>query len=122
MERVSPPIRLFALVACLAAVGGLLFMFTAGRGGSGEAASVSQDWVHRHEFLLASSIAANGRHPCQPEVPLAHYHRKRDFRGHDSGPPGVSPGQEKRAFVLGDLMGRVEVGRRSDDSAPAGEP
>ena len=41
MERVSPPIRLFALVACLAAVGGLLFMFTAGRGGSGEAASVS---------------------------------------------------------------------------------
>ena len=40
MERVSPPIRLFALVACLAAVGGLLFMFTAGRGGSDEAASV----------------------------------------------------------------------------------
>ena len=30
MEKISPPIRIFALVAALAAVGGLLFMFMSG--------------------------------------------------------------------------------------------
>ena len=34
MERLSPTVRIFVLVAGLAAVGGLLFMFTAGRGAS----------------------------------------------------------------------------------------
>ena len=32
MEKVSQPVRIFALVAALAAVGGALFMFTQGRG------------------------------------------------------------------------------------------
>jgi len=37
MEKLSPPVRLFALVAALAAVGGMLFVFTAGRGSAAEA-------------------------------------------------------------------------------------
>lgn len=32
MEKLSPQVRIFALVAALAAVGGMLFVFTAGRG------------------------------------------------------------------------------------------
>ena len=34
MEKVSQPVKIFALVAALAAVGGALFMFTQGRGAS----------------------------------------------------------------------------------------
>ena len=37
MEKLSPPVRIFALVAALAAVGGMLFVFTAGRGSAAEA-------------------------------------------------------------------------------------
>jgi hypothetical protein len=37
MEKLTPPVRIFALVAALAAVGGLLFVFTAGRGSASEA-------------------------------------------------------------------------------------
>jgi hypothetical protein len=37
MEKLSPQVRIFALVAALAAVGGLLFVFTAGRGSAAEA-------------------------------------------------------------------------------------
>ena len=36
MEKLSPQVRIFALVAALAAVGGLLFVFTAGRGSAAE--------------------------------------------------------------------------------------
>jgi hypothetical protein len=36
MEKLSPPVRIFALVAALAAVGGMLFVFTAGRGATPE--------------------------------------------------------------------------------------
>jgi hypothetical protein len=34
MEKISQPVRIFALVAALAALGGALFVFTQGRGGS----------------------------------------------------------------------------------------
>jgi hypothetical protein len=37
MEKLSPPVRIFALVAALAAVGGMLFVFTSGRGSAAEA-------------------------------------------------------------------------------------
>ena len=37
MEKLSPPIRIFAIVAALAAVGGMLFVFTSGRGSAAEA-------------------------------------------------------------------------------------
>jgi hypothetical protein len=37
MEKLSPPVRIFALVAALAAVGGMLFVFTSGRGAAVEA-------------------------------------------------------------------------------------
>jgi len=37
MEKLSPPVRIFALVAALAAVGGMLFVFTSGRGSGAEA-------------------------------------------------------------------------------------
>ena len=36
MEKLSPQVRIFALVAALAAVGGLLFVFTSGRGSAAE--------------------------------------------------------------------------------------
>jgi len=36
MEKLSPQVRIFALVAALAAVGGMLFVFTAGRSSSAE--------------------------------------------------------------------------------------
>jgi len=36
MEKLSPQVRIFALVAALAAVGGLLFVFMAGRGAAAE--------------------------------------------------------------------------------------
>ena len=36
MEKLSPQIRIFALVAALAAVGGMLFVFTSGRGSAAE--------------------------------------------------------------------------------------
>ena len=36
MEKLSPQVRVFALVAALAAVGGLLFVFMAGRGAAAE--------------------------------------------------------------------------------------
>ncbi len=36
MEKLSPQIRIFALVAALAAVGGLLFVFMSGRGAAAE--------------------------------------------------------------------------------------
>ena len=36
MEKLSPQVRIFALVAALAAVGGMLFVFTAGRGAAAE--------------------------------------------------------------------------------------
>ena len=36
MEKLSPPVRIFALVAALAAVGGMLFVFTAGRSTTAE--------------------------------------------------------------------------------------
>ena len=36
MEKLSPQVRIFALVAALAAVGGMLFVFTAGRGSAAE--------------------------------------------------------------------------------------
>ena len=36
MEKLSPQVRIFALVAALAAVGGLLFVFTAGRSSAAE--------------------------------------------------------------------------------------
>ena len=36
MEKVSPQVRIFALVAALAAVGGLLFVYTSGRGSGSE--------------------------------------------------------------------------------------
>ena len=39
MEKVSQPVRIFALVAALAALGGALFMFTQG-GGAGETAPI----------------------------------------------------------------------------------
>jgi hypothetical protein len=41
MEKLSPPVRIFALVAALAAVGGLLFTFTMGRGSATETAPLS---------------------------------------------------------------------------------
>jgi pyruvate/2-oxoglutarate dehydrogenase complex dihydrolipoamide acyltransferase (E2) component len=37
MEKLSPQVRIFALVAALAAVGGMLFVFTSGRGSAAEA-------------------------------------------------------------------------------------
>jgi hypothetical protein len=37
MEKLSPPVRIFALVAALAAVGGMLFVFTSGRSSAAEA-------------------------------------------------------------------------------------
>lgn len=36
MEKLSPQVRIFALVAALAAVGGLLFVYTSGRGSTAE--------------------------------------------------------------------------------------
>ena len=36
MEKLSPQVRIFALVAALAAVGGLLFVFMSGRGSAAE--------------------------------------------------------------------------------------
>ena len=36
MEKLSPQVRIFALVAALAAVGGMLFVFTAGRSSAAE--------------------------------------------------------------------------------------
>ena len=42
MEKISPPIRIFALVAMLAAVGGMLFMRTAGGAPSSEPIPIAQ--------------------------------------------------------------------------------
>lgn len=42
MEKISPPIRIFALVAVLAAVGGMLFMRTAGGAPSSEPIPIAQ--------------------------------------------------------------------------------
>lgn len=40
MEKLSPPVRIFALVAALAAVGGALFMFTMGGSAAAETSAV----------------------------------------------------------------------------------
>ena len=58
MEKLSPPVRIFALVAALAAVGGMLFVFTAGRGSAAE------------PELAAPPVAAAAAKPAK--APAAH--------------------------------------------------
>ena len=77
MEKLSPPVRIFALVAALAAVGGMLFVFTSGRGSAAEAdlalppvaaaaAKPAKAPVHK----TAAAKAAAKAKPATPRAPV----------------------------------------------------
>jgi hypothetical protein len=61
MEKLSPQVRIFALVAALAAVGGLLFVYTSGRGGTAEPELASP--------LPAASVTKQAKAPAVKKTP-----------------------------------------------------
>jgi hypothetical protein len=75
MEKLSPQIRIFALVAALAAVGGLLFVYTSGRGSAAEpelaappavAKPAKVPAVHKTAVVKPKAQAPKAKTPAKP--------------------------------------------------------
>ena len=77
MEKLSPQVRIFALVAALAAVGGMLFVFTSGRGSAAEedlalppmAAAAAKPAKAPAVHKTAAAKAAAKTKPATPRAP-----------------------------------------------------
>lgn len=77
MEKLSPQVRIFALVAALAAVGGMLFVFTSGRGSAAEedlalppmAAAAAKPAKAPAVHKTAAAKAAAKAKPATPRAP-----------------------------------------------------
>jgi len=77
MEKLSPQVRIFALVAALAAVGGMLFVFTSGRGSAAEedlalppmAAATAKPAKAPAVHKTAAAKAAAKTKPATPRAP-----------------------------------------------------
>jgi hypothetical protein len=63
MEKLSPQVRIFALVAVLAAVGGMLFVYTSGRGSTAEPELAAP--------LPAAAVAKPAKTPAVHKTPVA---------------------------------------------------
>lgn len=68
MEKLSPPVRIFALVAALAAVGGALFLFTAGGAPAAEPSAVPA-LSHAQALKAAAARTAGAKKPVVKAEP-----------------------------------------------------